>query len=177
MDRDRFDHLARSLATLLTRRRLAGVFGLGALALPGLIGAKKRHKQKRKKKIKRNDFGCVNVGKFCKRNGQCCSGICRGKKSKKKCKAHDTGGCQAALHEADCGGVDVPCVTSTGEEGVCDATTGKAPYCTRRGDCFACSKDADCAPFCGPQGACIICSGCGSTACVGPSEDSCTFPP
>ena len=88
-----FDRLARSFSRLRSRRSLAGLVGLGALLLPGQSQAKKKHKHK-KKKVKRNDFGCVDVGKFCKNDGQCCSGICEGKKNKKKCKAHDQSTCQ-----------------------------------------------------------------------------------
>jgi hypothetical protein len=160
MDRDRFDHLTRSLATLLTRRRLAGVFGLGALALPSLIGAKKRHKQKRKKRIKRNAFGCVNVGKFCKRNGQCCSGRCKGKKSKKKCKAHDAGaGCVVGDQIEACGGTTKICTTSHGKIGSCATTTGKVGYCFNTvllGS--TCGKDAECQAALGSTtAACLRC--------------------
>jgi hypothetical protein len=180
MDSARFDGLARSVSTLLSRRTLAGAFGLSALAIPGLAEAKKKHKHKKKKKVKFNDFGCVNVGDFCKNSGQCCSGICQGKKGKGKCQAHDQSTCQPGQQELACGGVTVDCTTSTGDDGICDTTTGNAGYCLTDGDCFACHKDADCVPFCGTHAACIICaSGCpetGGTACVGPSVDSCTFP-
>ena len=178
MDSDRFDRLARSLSSLLTRRTLAGTVGLATFGLPGLVDAKKRKKHK-KKKVKRNEFGCVNVGDLCKNNGQCCSGICKGKKGKKKCKAHDESTCQPGQHEGFCAidGVNVPCVTSTGDPtGLCDTTTGKAGYCAHDGECFPCAKDADCQPICGPQAACVVCAGCtetGGTGCVGPSEGSC----
>jgi hypothetical protein len=77
----RFEHLTRTISTMLSRRAIAGTLGLGALNLPGLVEAKK--KRKKKKKIKKNQFGCVDVGKFCTDDGQCCSGICQGKKPKK----------------------------------------------------------------------------------------------
>jgi hypothetical protein len=40
MDGARFDGLARSVSTMLSRRTLAGALGLGALTLPGLVAAK-----------------------------------------------------------------------------------------------------------------------------------------
>jgi hypothetical protein len=176
----RFELLTRAITSQLTRRRLASVLGLAGTTFPALVAAKK--KRKRSKKVRRNDFGCVNVGSFCKNNGQCCSSICRGKKSKKKCTAHDQSTCQAGQTIEDCGGaVDVLCTSSTGEEGLCVTTTGNAGYCFSGADCFPCAKDVDCEPFCGPGAACIVCASCvveagTATACVGPSLTSCTFP-
>jgi hypothetical protein len=190
MDSGQFDSLTRAFANISTARRgfVSGTLGGGLTTLLVRLGAedaearkRKKGKKRKKKKIKRNEFGCVNVGKFCKNGGQCCSGICQGKKGKNKCKAHDSQGCQAGQQEETCNAekVDVPCTTSAGEEGICDTTTGNAGYCRREGDCFPCSKDADCQEFCGPAAACIICADfcaeTGGTGCVGPGE--CTFPP
>jgi hypothetical protein len=181
MDSTHFDGLARSVSILLSRRALVSALGVAAIARPGVAGAK-RH-QHEHKKARFNAFGCVNVGHFCKNNGQCCSGICQGKKGKKKCQAHDQSTCQAGAQEGFCNAnsVNVPCVSSTGETGTCDTTTGEAAYCTVGGNCFACAKDVDCVPFCGPQAACIVCgNNCDflnlSTACVGPLAGGCKFP-
>jgi hypothetical protein len=181
MDPSRFDHWTKSLPFAASRRRALLALAVG---IPGLAEAKKKKRKNRKrnkKKIKRNAFGCVNVGNFCKNSGQCCSGICEGKKGKKKCQGHDQSTCQAGQTIEDCGGVAVDCTTTSGDEGSCLTTTGNAGYCFSDGDCFPCAKDADCVPFCGPQAACIACAGeeCGEeggTACVGPSDDSCEFP-
>jgi hypothetical protein len=184
MDAESFDYLTRSVSTLLSRRAVTSVLGIGVFALPSFIAAKKR-RHKHKKKIKRNAFGCVNVGNFCKNDDQCCSGICQGKKGKKKCQAHDSSTCQAGTHEEECDlphGTNVPCVSSTGDSGLCDTTTGRGAYCEADGGCFDCKKDADCVPFCGPQAACILCPECvpftgTGTSCVGPTDGGCTFPP
>jgi hypothetical protein len=176
MERARIDGLARSVSLLLSRRTLAGGLGLGALAHPGLIAAKNKHNHKKKKKVKRNEFGCVDVGTFCKNNGQCCSGICQGKKGKGKCQAHDASTCQAG--QDVCGVVEVDCTTENGDQGACARTTGNASFCEASGDCFACAKDADCVAVCGAGAACIVCAECtltGGTACVGASADSCDF--
>ncbi len=131
----------------------------------------KNKNKKKKKKIKRNGFGCVNVGNSCKNDGQCCSGICEGKKDKKKCKAHDESTCQDG--QDFCLGVNVPCTTTFGDAGQCTTTTGEAPYCFQDGDCFPCSKDKDCEPIFGAGAACIVCvAEClgenpENTACVG----------
>jgi hypothetical protein len=167
MDGSRFDRWTRALS----RRTVAGVLGLGALGLPSLIEAKKhKHKHKKKKKVKFNDFGCVDVGNFCKNSGQCCSGICQGKKGKKKCQAHNVSTCTAGQHTTGCSGTDTICTSSTGDEGFCETTTGNAPYCAAVGTCSTCTKDTECQVLFGPDAACIVCSGCpGGTVCVGPN--------
>jgi hypothetical protein len=169
----RFDHLTRTVSILLSRRTLAGALGLGAFALPNLVDAMKKRKRK-KKKITRNAFGCVKVGNFCKNGGQCCSGICQGKKGKKKCQAHDASTCQG---QDACVGEVAVCTTTTGVVGSCAVTTGNASYCGRSATCFDCAKDADCVPVCGAGAACIVCAECVAmglqTACAGLNGGAC----
>ena len=81
MDPTRFDSLVRTLAEPVSRRRTITAAALAALGI-----------------ARRGDEtaagpGCKNVGKKCDKDKDCCSGICKGKKGKEKCKAHDTGGC------------------------------------------------------------------------------------
>ncbi len=154
MDADRFDALTRSLTEHTPRRRLIA----GLIVAPGLLAAGASNgaaAKNRKKKLKRNEFGCVNVGGKCRgRDKNCCSGICRGKKPEKgekdnsRCVAHDAQGCQAGQIEGFCGGTNVNCTTSNGNSGKCNTTTGNAGYCADSGDCSAgpCKKDADCIP-------------------------------
>jgi hypothetical protein len=154
--------LASGLADLL--RRIAGVDATAK-------------KKRRRKKVKRNDFGCVNVGGLCRNSGQCCSGICQGKKDKKRCQAHDASTCQA--DQDICNDAKAGCVTTAAAQGVCARTTGNASYCEADIVCFPCAKDADCQPICGAAAACICCAGCpdeGGTACVGVTSDSCIEP-
>jgi hypothetical protein len=55
------------------------VLGLGAASFPDVLQAKMK-----RKKLKHNQFGCVEVGNACRGNcANCCSGICQGKKPKK----------------------------------------------------------------------------------------------
>lgn len=180
MEHDRFDQLARSLSRKRSRRALAGLLGLGTLGLAGgaRVEVTSARKKKNKKKVKKNELGCVDVGKFCKNAGQCCSGICQGKKDNKKCKAHGESTCVSGQVESFCGGTNVTCQTPNGNEGQCDTTTGNAGYCVADGDCFACRKDADCVTQCGADAACIQCAGCvetGGFACVGPESGSCVL--
>jgi hypothetical protein len=196
MDSDTFDRLTRRYGDLRrfllagpSRRRL--IRGLAALALsvgiandPELTRAKKG-----KKTLKRNQFGCVNVGGKCRGQDQvCCSGICAGKKPKKggkdksRCVAHDETSCLAGNNIGLCSGENVACTTTTGHAGSCVTTTGNAGYCQGQAGCTACSTDADCHAICGPQAACAVCNpgycllvGI-RTLCVGPNEEACSYP-
>jgi hypothetical protein len=178
-----FDRLVCALTLEHSRRGAARLLGgLAAGSVLGSVGRgeviAKKHKQK--PKIKRNEFGCVNVGNACQNDGQCCSGICEGKKGKAKCKAHDVDGCQVG--QDSCGVESFPCTTPSGPDtGVCYATTGNAGYCgALGGTCFGCNKDADCLPYCGAGAACVQCSPCLNTvgfgtACIGRNQP-CTTP-
>jgi hypothetical protein len=170
MDQQRMQFVTRSLRGMPSRRdllrSLAGAgLGLGVAPRSG-IGAEK----KRKRKIVLNAFGCVNVGGFCESAAQCCSGICQGRKGKRRCQAHDTGNCPAGEDVEVCGGADVTCTTSLGHPGRCGTTTGNAGYCFTTGEGF-CRTDRDCQVLAGdlfgPTAACIRCNGApGGTACV-----------
>jgi hypothetical protein len=181
MDEMSFDHLTVLLCRFISRRATLG--GLSALTLPSLVDAKKRNRKKRKtKRVTFNDFGCVNVGNFCKNGGQCCSGICEGKKGKRTCVAHDVGVCEAnsdicaAGQEVRCGIYNANCF--------CVSTTGDAPFC---GDftspsllCRDCSQDADCEEEFGLGAACVVyggacaswCPQTGGTSCLPACNDS-----
>ncbi|MGH2618506.1 MAG: hypothetical protein ACRDJC_25020, partial [Thermomicrobiales bacterium] len=155
----------------------AGV-GLGVARLPDDAGAKTRRKRKKPKQPRPNAFGCLDVGDSCTRASQCCSGICEGKKGKRRCRAHDTGGCSAGLTPAaGCGGTaDIACTTSRGQPGRCATTTGNAGYCVAEFHSysdFSCKTDVDCLVvsdgFLGPDAACVLCAdGDGGTLCATP---------
>jgi hypothetical protein len=183
MDAGNFDDLTRSLTAASSRRgflrTLAAGLGVGAASGAGLANARKGKrgqggKKKRKPQLTFNDFGCVDVGGFCRGKASlCCSGICEGKKPKKgkrdkrRCVAHNTGGCTAA--EQSCGpATDVPC----GAGGFCLATTGKAGFCGRitEAACAACRSDADCLVGFGAGAACVVCA---NGACPASSDRAC----
>ena len=157
--------LPRGRAQSLSRRRAVAAMALELLAFNGV------------ERGAAGGPGCKNVGKTCRRSTQCCSGICRGGKTK-RCRPHDSRGCRAGLRQERCGGPDAPCTTSSGEPGVCNTTTGKAGYCAFDVDCFPCRQDADCRPHCGPKAACVTCADCadaGGTACAGTEIPGCTI--
>lgn len=179
MDGSHFDGLTRSLAQ--SRRSLLG----GALALAGgwlgiaNTAARKKHKKKGKKAKppKPNAYGCFGVGKACKNESQCCSGICEGKKGKRNCAAHDVAICQVDSDICSSGQA-VLCGT-TNPHCACTLTTGNAPFCGDFTDfpgdtlCRDCRQDTDCEADFGPGAACVVYSRlCGDicpdtgTACV-----------
>ena len=174
MDAFRFDRFTRALTTAPSRRIVLQSLVATVLGLAPAPPLSAVHARKRKNKVRRNEFGCVNVGNVCKRHDQCCSGICRGKKGKKTCRAHDAKTCTSGQADAFCkaGSPIVGCITSTGRSGSCYTTTGNAGFCAWEFTCVSCTKDADCGPVCGAGSAgaaCLRCEGCvEGTACGSP---------
>ena len=125
------------LHRLLPRRDLISGMAAGVAlraAGPCPLDAAAKRKQRKRKPLQRNEFGCVPVGKACQGKDEvCCSGICNGKKPRKgkkdtsRCVAHDSADCTASQRSGICGGTDVPCTTSQGGAGRCQTTTGTPP--------------------------------------------------
>jgi hypothetical protein len=168
---------------------LAGTaVGLASLPTPDTGEARKKRKHKRKKpKLRRNEFGCVNVGGHCLGNSaNCCSGICEGQKPKqgKKdssvCVAHDTADICFPDNDTCVLGGGVLCNLDV-ENCVCLLTTGNAGFC---GDfsgghdekCRVCAKDSDCQPEFGPGAACVVFGGFCSAACADTGRTACIRP-
>jgi hypothetical protein len=177
MNAPRFDRLTHALTAGASRRGILhglASAGLGLMVFKTSVAVEAR--KKRAKKIKRNSFGCVDVGLACRGNSDnCCSGICQGKKPKKgkkdrsRCVAHDAGIC---LLEP---GVCAETYTGCGPLGVCGLTTGKACFCAAiNGLCSVCQKDADCVALgWGLGAACLVTDGCpetGGTFCAPPGS-------
>jgi hypothetical protein len=150
LNQNSFDVLTRSLTSIPSRRHLlrglAGLgLGLSAARFTGVVEAKKKRKHK-PKKPKPNAFGCLEVGDACKNADQCCSGVCDGKKGKKRCRAHDSGTCNQTI-QAFCA-PDNPTISLCNSAScVCVRTTAGSNFCTSTQggvQCADCSKDADC---------------------------------
>jgi hypothetical protein len=181
MNVDRFDLLTRTLSNTLSRRGLlrglAMVSSFVALHGSGELGARAKGK---KSKLKRNQYGCVNVGGACRgKDSVCCSGICEGKKPKKgekdksTCVAHHTSTCTAA-HRA-CTGNPQPSCNPDHPQAICYRTTGQAGFCGLDviPGCIPCRKDADCHQQLSEGAACVVCSACpdGKGMCIPPGID------
>lgn len=164
MDERQFDRWTRMLAAAASRRVALRTLLVGSTIAAGLgrLGLNKAaDKKKKRKKLKKNAYGCVNVGGTCRgKDSACCSGICQGKNPKKgekdtsTCMAHNVLDCPAGANT--CQGLPVAC----GTNGLCNQTTGQASFCAAGGNCKTCKKDADCAPTHGPGAACAVCAGC-----------------
>lgn len=174
MDTTRFDLLIRSLASGSSRRAILGQTIVATLGLGGGFVSRSSQGKSRKKKLERNAFGCVDVGKPCRgKDSACCSGVCQGKKpnkgkqDKSRCVAHDERGCRD--FDDSCGPGDTFCTTSSGYEfAKCFHTTGNAGHCSLGAACVPCTGDTDCTDVCGVGAACVVCPG----ACIG-SETMC----
>lgn len=156
MDANQFDQAVRAIEAGVERRRVLGTLFAVSLAAPlfGLTSSSRVDaRRKKRKKIKRNSFGCVNVGQKCFGKSEvCCSGVCDGTGKTSKCVAHDALGCSVS---PDTCSESVTC----GANGHCFGTTGNAPFCGKQFTCFckACSKDTDCEATHGPGAACVKC--------------------
>ena len=77
MNVSRFDTLTRSLVTTASSRRglLRGMAGIAFGTLATALGAAEAGATL---------VNCVQVGRRCKRSGQCCSGRCRGPRTKRR---------------------------------------------------------------------------------------------
>jgi hypothetical protein len=201
MDQHHLPALTRALACLPSRRDVLRGFagaglGLGFPRLDDVVDAKKKRKHK-KPKLKRNEFGCVDVGGKCLgNNANCCSGICDGKKPKKGkkgkqdtsvCVAHgDAGICFPDNDSCTFGkGAGVPC-NFDNISCACVLTTGNAGFCGeldfsdgQDAVCRECARNTDCQDEFGPGAACVffggacsvICPDTGRTACIRPCPE------
>jgi hypothetical protein len=132
---------------------------LFAAAVGGAFGAVTGHRRVAA------GVGCRNVGKACRRGEECCSGVCRGPKGKRSCRAHHVGTC---LPGEDICREGFTAVCNDGENCYCAVTSGGAPFCGQFdvGACTACRRDADCAEQGFPAGsACVRMSGEFCPAC------------
>jgi hypothetical protein len=184
MNEHRLHNLARTVASLPSRRdllrSLAGA-GVGLSIAPGTdhVEARKKRKKRKKnrKKSKRpqpNAYGCLEVGDACSSEAECCSGICAGSKGRKTCQAHGTGLCPQnhvgiCLATADkvpvlkCGNSDLCfCYTTTAGSNFCG---DRGPRLGKTEACAACQKDADCLAQGFPAGS--ACAVVGNGYCSG----------
>ena len=187
MDHDHFDAITRSLGAAASRRSFGRVLaggGLGAL-LSSAFGALAVDAKQRKKKLQKNAFGCVDVGKPCAgKNSKCCSGLCQGKKPKQgkrdksKCVAHNAGICIAEADSCTVG--EVQCNPSN-PSCFCTLTTGNAGFCAAfsggpAGHCRVCRKDTDCEAEFGEGAACLVLGGICTPFCLATGRTACAPP-
>ena len=169
MDTVHFTLVTRTLTTIPSRRDvlrgLAGAglaMGLATMRPPAGADAKKhRKRKKRKPSATPNSYGCLDVNNPCTSAEQCCSGVCEGKKGKKRCQAHDTGTCDQDLPGL-CSPTPTIAPCNNSPTCFCMISTANSSFCAQLGvtRCTNCRKDADCiAQGMPPGSACLPTSG------------------
>jgi hypothetical protein len=153
MDQERFDRLTRRLSRVSSRRvalqSLAGVVLAGGLARFGLAEANAQDATAAR---------CLGEGKKCKRGNQCCSGLCQGKKDKKRCRR--------APGQSICTVRDDICSKPLDEEGVdcgvgslsctCMVTAAGHAFCSNGNQSTVrCATDVECVAAIGAGAACV----------------------
>jgi hypothetical protein len=176
VDVKRFNDMTRTLPALPSRRDvlrgLAAVAGgLGLARLQKNVEARKKRKHKKKdKKPKPNAFGCLDVGQPCRGNSDlCCSSVCggkkpkRGKKDKRRCIAHNVGGCTPERSFCFADPIQHSLCNPADDNAACLPTTGNAGFCgdfvgfREDENCQLCAKDIDCEEMGFPPGsACVV---------------------
>jgi hypothetical protein len=141
MDRQSLDDLARSLALALSRRNV--VRGSGATSLGAVMAVLAWNQAAAACKANRQP---------CKQGTDCCSGTCKRRNGKKRCRA--TPGARGCTIEHACG------AACPGDpNGFCALRLNDKPFCFTIGKCEACTSDADCIEFSGgnPKARCVQC--------------------
>jgi hypothetical protein len=181
LDLNRFEAVTRSLTSVPSRRDLLrGLvsvgLGLGAVRITSVVDAKKKRKKRKPKKPKPNEFGCLEVGDPCQTEEQCCSGICDGKKGKRKCRAHDTETCEQD-RPGYCEAGNPYLALCHGGDANCFRTTAGSKVCSHNLLCADCRRDADCEALGYPPGtACAPLGGDYSCADVCEVDMACVIP-
>lgn len=142
-------------------RGLAGL-GLGTMLPAAVADAKKQRKRKKRKpKATPNSYGCLEVDDPCKTAEQCCSGVCEGRRGKKRCRAHDTGTCDQDLPGL-CSPTPTIAPCNNSPTCFCMISTANSSFCAQLGQplCTTCQQDADCiAQGMPPGSACLPTTG------------------
>lgn len=175
MDDHRFDTMTKRIAAVSSRRSLLG--GLAGGALAALLGRAAAGQEAARGGGGRPTGRCLGEKKECRRGAQCCSGVCKGKRGKKKCRrAPGQGTCTTDRNVCAVGNPGIGC---NGDFAcACAVTTGGTAFCgSLFGDsCAACASGADCVGLGFPAGSACIpvggdcedCPAAGGTKCLLP---------
>jgi hypothetical protein len=165
MDPQRFDALVGQLTAALCRRRSVVRFAGTALAsLLVFAGAGQQAAA-----------ACKQDRKPCTDRNQCCSGVCRGPRGRKKCRAAlGQGTCTIEKNTCEIGGMAAACDPELTGACACFRRPNGAAFCADTAD-FDCLPCAQCPPgtTCvrARNGLCVLCpvgTGATETICVKP---------
>ncbi len=159
MDNGQFDDLVKRLAIGSPRRQLLRLLAGSGLGL--LIGWSDRQA------ATGAGAGCRKERKECKRDNQCCSGLCQ----RRKCR-HAPGQGNCTIRKNFCGNDPEIFICKGAPACRCYVTTRGRSFCGSNGDgqCATCERNTDCTAVTGPGSACVQGAGCcgGGTACFPP---------
>lgn len=181
MNADRFDRIAKTMATSCSRRRVLGglLGGAGGLLGPERAGARHR--------------GCRHTGDDCTRAGQCCTGRCAGNDTCQHCsragqcpsppaskpcqkRACTSAGTCVIRNKAE-GATCTTCQASTCscQDGACEACLARKANCTSAAACCQDGGEVACAPIGNlDQGQCCRPLG-GACSTPGAFDECCAF--
>ncbi len=167
MDAKRFDVFVQSFAAHRSRRDVFRAIAVGALATPAMV---------RGQPVAAGAPACIPNGKTCAVTTpeQCCSGICKKKHGKAKCrKAPAAFGCTNL--QDSCNGPNIDC-PKWAAPGLCFVDANHVPFCADLLDfnCSGCTTDQECVTMFGDGAFCFTCPDCAefgtTTACVKPLD-------
>ncbi|MGH2617341.1 MAG: hypothetical protein ACRDJC_19080, partial [Thermomicrobiales bacterium] len=155
MDGSRFESLVLSITACPSRRRLASAFVAGALsAVAATLGLQQEA-----------EAACRHNGARCRSDTKCCSGNCRKKKGKRRCRP--TPGARGCTIDTPCDET-VPCPGAPDSvDSFCGITLAGKPYCATAApqECADCASHAECEVLLNQPGArCVSCPGHCSTS-------------
>lgn len=133
MDQHRFDALLMRLTKEPRSRRLALRLVVSTVLAGALAGGGARLAA----------AACKQNGRPCDGGNQCCSGVCRGKRGRKKCRpAPGQGSCTIAKDTCKVGGVVGACASGGGEGCACLRRPSGAAFCADLTtiDCLPCAQ-------------------------------------
>lgn len=166
MDANRFDFFVQSVAANRSRRGVLRAIAAGALAAPALgcgrpVGA--------------GIPACIPNGNKCSiaAPDECCSGICKKKHGKARCKkAPAAFGCTNL--QDSCKGSNFDCPKQAAP-GLCFVDANHVPFCADASTAFTCNGcagDQECVDLFGDGAFCLFCPDCAefgeTSACVRP---------
>ncbi len=168
MDADRFDRFVQSFGAARSRRAAIRAVAAGALAASAAV---------RGRPAAAGAPTCIPNGKRCSvaTGTLCCSGICKKKHGKTRCrKAPAAFGCTNL--QDSCNGPDFGCLGGP-PSGRCFVTAERVPFCADVDTAFTCNDctgDLECVDLFGDGAFCLACPDCAefgrTTACVRPAK-------
>jgi hypothetical protein len=168
LDAERFDTFVQSFAGRRSRRGVLRALAAGAVSAPAVV---------RGRSAAAGALTCISNGDKCSLAApdQCCSGICKKKHGKARCKkAPAAFGCTNL--QDSCQGPNIDC-PNRAAPGLCFVDANHVPFCADANTQFTCNDcagDQECVDLFGDGAFCLFCPDCvefsTTSACVKPAK-------